>query len=250
MSTEMTGADDIVASKESSINNTDSALSLEPKISIKVAFGKTSHVIPLTGSNLVKDLKLALSELTGIEPSMQKLLFKGVLKDDQTIAEANIKDGSKVMMMASTAKDLLNMATVATTPASPSDFVFAHKTALCTLTEHKKIIDKGKPTDAEKGVCGLHLPIPPRGVSGLLNSRGGKTRLVFRLELDELCISTNDNTQKIPLSSIAKVVCEPIIGHDGYSMMGFQLGPTEKSTYWVYFVPDQFTLHIQQAISW
>ncbi|KAJ1342557.1 hypothetical protein BSLG_002874 [Batrachochytrium salamandrivorans] len=197
-------------------------------ISIKVVFGKAAHPIVISSANLVRDLKVALAEVTGIEPSMQKLLFKGVLRDEQIISETQLKSGSKVMMMASTAKDLLNMTTVASAPVVAAAVSVIPKVTLCSMTEHKKIIAKGKPSDSEKGIRGINLPIPPRGITGLLNSRGGKTRLIFRLELDELSISTNDNTQKVQLSSISKVISEPILEHEGYSIMGFQLGPTEK----------------------
>ena len=35
------------------------------------------------------------------------------------------------------------------------------------------------------------------------------------------------------------VVSEPIEGHEEYSMLALQLGPTEASRYWIYWVPNQ-----------
>nr|KAJ3423175.1 Ubiquitin domain-containing protein ubfd1 [Polyrhizophydium stewartii] len=220
-------------------------------ISFKVAFGKDVHTVSVDRASTVAQLKSTLAALTGVDPPMQRLLFKGVLKDELTIAETSLKEGSKVMMMASSAKDILQVTVAAAmAPAASTVEPTPTRQPLSELTEHKKVISKGKPADAEGGLKGVNLPIPPRGISALLNARGAKTRLTFKLELDELCIATNDHTQKVPLSSIQKVVAEPIAGMEEYYIMGFQLGPTEKSIYWVYFVPAQFAQSIKRAITW
>src|SRR4051812_31985101 len=51
------------------------------------------------------DLKAHLEELTGIPAQGQKIMFKGVLKkeDNKTIADLNITDGQKLIMMGSPA---------------------------------------------------------------------------------------------------------------------------------------------------
>ena len=68
------------------------------------------------------------------------------------------------------------------------------------------------------------------------------------LELDQLIISTNAHTQKVELESIRNFINEPIVGMEGHHIVGFQLGPTEKSIYWVYFVPAQYIKKIRSAI--
>ena len=92
------------------------------------------------------------------------------------------------------------------------------------------------------------MQVPEGGISGLLNGLGDKTRLSFRLELDQLIISTNAHTQKVELESIRNFINEPIVGMEGHHIVGFQLGPTEKSIYWVYFVPAQYIKKIRSAI--
>jgi hypothetical protein len=49
-----------------------------------------------------------LEELTGIPPSLQKLLYKGKksLQDDTAIAAAGIKDGLKLQMLGSTPQEI------------------------------------------------------------------------------------------------------------------------------------------------
>lgn len=53
----------------------------------------------------------------------------------------------------------------------------------------------------------------------MLNKSGGKVRLTFKLELDELWIGTKERTNKIPMSQIRAVVSEPIVGHEQYHIM-------------------------------
>lgn len=149
------------------------------------------------------------------------------------------------------------------------------------------------------------LPTVP--LSGMFNKSGGKVRLTFKLEQDQLWIGTKgrlknpehwqskqlcgdshvflffstERTEKVPMGSIKNVVSEPIEGHEGYHMMvtvliqkyldlkylwwnltvparglilllvplqAFQLGPTEASQYWVYWVPAQFVDAIKDTV--
>lgn len=53
----------------------------------------------------------------------------------------------------------------------------------------------------------------------MLNKNGGKLRLTFKLELDQLWIGTKDRTEKISMNSIKTIVSEPIEGHEEYHIM-------------------------------
>ena len=61
------------------------------------------------------------------------------------------------------------------------------------------------------------LPMQP--LSGMLNKHGGKVRLTFKLELDQVWVGTKERTEKINMSSIQQIVSEPIDGHEGYHMI-------------------------------
>ncbi|KAI8925649.1 hypothetical protein BC831DRAFT_460093 [Entophlyctis helioformis] len=216
----------------------------------KVVHGKTTHSLSMAPSALVADLRARLAAMSGIDPPLLKLLFRGVLKDSQTLAAAGIRDGCKVVMMASTAQDILRVTTAA--PASAASALLAAvntpKEPLSAMPEHKKVIDKGRPADAEVGVRNADQPLPERGLVGLLNAWGAKTRLALRLELDQVWISTNDYSKKIDIPSIRGVVAEPIAGMEEYWLLGLQLGPTAKSLYWLYFVPAQYVRHIRRSL--
>ncbi|KAI9093122.1 ubiquitin domain-containing protein UBFD1 [Phlyctochytrium arcticum] len=219
-----------------------------PTVTFKVVHGKRTYDVTFVTSRCVTDLKQKVEELTGIHANMQKLLFKGILKDDQTLQDANIKDGAKVMLMASKAEDVMKLATAAVTAPLLDAPAARPRTSLSETTEHKKILDKGKPDDAEAGMRGKRLPLPVGGVRSLMNGWGSKTRLTFKPESDEVWIGTNERTQKVGLGSIRGVTSEAIKGHEEYHILAFQLGPTEKSNYYLYWVPAQYVESIKDAI--
>ena len=128
-------------------------------------------------------------------------------------------------------------------------------------------------------------PLPP-SLSGMINKYGTKVRLHFKMELEQLWLGTHgekhlwslsfntllppfqtERTEKIPLGSIRRVVSEAIKGHEEYHIMvcsrqfilnsclaiscplqGVQLGPTEASLYWIYWVPAQYIEAIKEAV--
>lgn len=53
----------------------------------------------------------------------------------------------------------------------------------------------------------------------MLNKAGGKVRLTFKLELDQVWIGTKERTDKIPMNSIKSIVSEPIEGFEQYHVM-------------------------------
>lgn len=61
-----------------------------------------------------------------------------------------------------------------------------------------------------------------------------------------LCIT--ERTQKVQMSSIQSVVSEPITGHEEYHILALQLGPTEQSRYWIYWVPAQYVDAIKDTV--
>ena len=44
--------------------------------------------------------------------------------------------------------------------------------------------------------------MPSYPLSGMVNKSGGKVRLTFKMEMDQLWIGTKERTQKVPLNSI------------------------------------------------
>lgn len=95
---------------------------------------------------------------------------------------------------------------------------------------------------------GARDPLPPHPLSGMLNKHGGKVRLTFKMDVGQLWIGTKERTEKVPLSSIKAVVSEPIEDHDEYHILALQLGPTEASRYYIYWVPANFVDAIKDSV--
>lgn len=50
--------------------------------------------------------------IAGIPDSMQKLMYKGLLQDSQTLSSSGITKGSKIMLVGSTLNDVLAVSSV------------------------------------------------------------------------------------------------------------------------------------------
>lgn len=95
---------------------------------------------------------------------------------------------------------------------------------------HRKVLDKGIPPDVMPGIKGVKVitynsknyltnfcvknqkqhvlifilqePLPPIPLSGMLNKHGGKVRLTFKPEQDQLWVGTKERTEKLAMTSI------------------------------------------------
>ncbi|KAJ3048447.1 Ubiquitin domain-containing protein ubfd1 [Rhizophlyctis rosea] len=200
-----------------------------PQITFKVTHQKQTYDITMADSKTIADLKTKIEEVSGVHVNLQKILYKGMPKDTQTLSEAKITNGVKVMLMASKVEDVIKIASgPAASASSEPKATTTPKQSWSTQTEHAKIIKKGKPDDATPGLKGTKQPLPTNGVTGLLNGRGLKTRLTFKAESAELQIGTNERTQKVPYNSISTVTSQAIEGMEEYHILALQLGPTEK----------------------
>jgi len=168
-----------------------------------------------------------------------------------TLTEWGLKSGSKVILMGSRVKDIIDVQP----PVGNEDSKEEGKTDAVSGPEplskqkpHAKVIEKGVPPDVMPALKNVKAPLPPEPLSGMVNKSGGKVRLTFKLEVDQLWIGTKERTEKVSMSSVRAVVSEPIHGHEEYHMLAIQLGPTEASRYWIYWVPSQYVHAIKRTI--
>jgi hypothetical protein len=77
-------------------------------ISFTVTHRGTAHPLALLPDSTLSHVYARLEELTGVPPSLQKLLYKGkkTLGDDATIQQAGIINGLKVQMLGSTLQEM------------------------------------------------------------------------------------------------------------------------------------------------
>ncbi|KAF7386839.1 hypothetical protein HZH66_011291 [Vespula vulgaris] len=172
----------------------------------------------------------------------------GLAKDDQTLRNLGVTKGAKVMIVGSKLDDVLAVSIPSKQDLADEASSTASKEPLSQQKIHRKVLDKGIPDDVMPGILDSKEPLPEFPISGMLNKSGGKVRLTFKLEQDQLWIGTKERTDKIPMNSIKGVHSEPIHDHPEYHIMGIQLGTTEASRYWIYWVPAQYISAIKDAI--
>ncbi|XP_028134916.1 ubiquitin domain-containing protein UBFD1 [Diabrotica virgifera virgifera] len=217
-------------------------------VEIKVIYNKKKYDITTTSNTTILELKKHLQDLLGVPDAMQKLMYKGLLQDTQTISNSGITKGSKIMLVGSTLNDVLAVSSVTKQDVVELEKATTSKEPLSKQKIHRKVLDKGLPEDVMPGLKNIKEGLPPVPLSGMLNKHGGKVRLTFKLESDQLWLSTKERTEKLPMGSIKSVISEPIEEHDEYHILGLQLGPTEASRYWIYWVPAQYIDAIKDAV--
>jgi len=219
------------------------------KIDFKVVFNKKKFDVSFGSEETVGALKARLQDIIGVPSTMQKVMIKGLAKDEMTLKKLGVTKGSKIMVVGSTLNDVLEVTKKPTTQQlKDEETKAAQKESLCEQKLHKKVLEKGPPDDVMPGIKNSREALPPFPISGMLNKMGGKVRLTFKMELDQVWIGTKERTQKVPLNSIKTIVSEPIEGHEEYSLIALQLGPTEASRYWIYWVPNQYVEAIKEAV--
>lgn len=217
-------------------------------IDVKVIYNKNKYDVSTSANGTVSEFKKQLQGLLGVPDSMQKLMYKGLLQDNKTLSSLGINKGAKIMLVGSTLNDVLAVSSVTKQDVAEQEKASSAKEPLCKQKIHRKVLDKGLPDDVMPGIKDLKESLPSIPLSGMLNKHGGKVRLTFKLEADQLWLSTKERTEKLPMQSIKNVVSESIEGHEEYHIMGLQLGPTEASRYWVYWVPAQYIDAIKDVV--
>uniref|UniRef100_A0A8D0DTR5 Ubiquitin family domain containing 1 n=1 Tax=Salvator merianae TaxID=96440 RepID=A0A8D0DTR5_SALMN len=238
---------DPLDSQPSVSNGGDSEMEKE-LVELKVIWNKNKYDLKFPLDSTGADLKQKIHSLTGLPPAMQKVMFKGLLPEDKTLREIKVINGAKIMVVGSTINDVLAVNTPKDAAQQEVKSEETKKEPLCRQKQHRKVLDKGKPEDVMPSIKGVQERLPTIPLSGMYNKSGGKVRLTFKLEQDQLWIGTKERTEKLPMGSIKNVVSEPIEGHEDYHMMAFQLGPTEASYYWVYWVPTQYVDAIKDTV--
>lgn len=238
-------ADPAAAPAASVSNGEDAGREL---VDLKIVWNKTKHDLKFPLDSTGSELKQKIHSITGLPPAMQKVMYKGLVPEDKTLREMKVTSGAKIMVVGSTINDVLAVNTPKDAAQQDAKAEESKKEPLCRQKQHRKVLDKGKPEDVMPSVKGAQERLPTVPLSGMYNKSGGKVRLTFKLEQDQLWIGTKERTEKLPMGSIKNVVSEPIEGHEDYHMMAFQLGPTEASYYWVYWVPTQYVDAIKDTV--
>nr|XP_034177343.1 ubiquitin domain-containing protein UBFD1-like isoform X1 [Osmia lignaria] len=229
-------------------NSITSENSSQENIDFKVIYNKQRINVNFALDGTVAELKAHLQNIISVPQAMQKVMIKGLAKDEQTLRSLGVTKGAKVMVVGSKLDDVLAVSIPTKQDLSDEAASTTNKEPLSQQKMHRKVLDKGIPEDVMPGILNSKEPLPEFPLAGMLNKSGGKVRLTFKLEQDQLWIGTKERTDKIPMNSIKGVHSEPIHDHPEYHIMAIQLGPTEASRYWIYWVPAQYISAIKDAI--
>lgn len=238
------------SSLKDSTREASSAKAAGPKVTFKVIFMGKKHEVEMPLASTILELKRHLGTVIDVPPSLQKIMIKGLASDSKTLADLGVTRTSKVLVVGSKFDDVvgINMDKPSARGAESTTVTTTKAEPLCTQKLHKKVLDKGPPEDLHPGVKGVKEPLPPHPLSGMLNKSGDKVRLTFKLELDQIWIGTRQRTEKVNMGSIRTIVSEPIEEKEQYHIMGLQLGTTEASRYWIYWVPAQYVDAIKSTV--
>ncbi|AWP19163.1 putative ubiquitin domain-containing protein UBFD1 isoform 2, partial [Scophthalmus maximus] len=77
------------------------------RVDLKIIWNKNKYDLKIPVDSTGATLKEKIHSLTGLPPSMQKVMYKGLLPEDKTLREIKITNGAKIMVVGSTINDVL-----------------------------------------------------------------------------------------------------------------------------------------------
>lgn len=176
--------------QDSNISNGDDTDDEREKVDLKIIWNKNKYDLKIPIDNTGAQLKEKIHSLTGLPPAMQKVMYKGLLPEDKTLREIKVTNGAKIMVVGSTMNDVLAVNTPKEVIQQEVKAEEEKKEPLCRQKQHRKVLDKGKPEDIMPSIKGTKERLPTVPLAGMYNKSGGKVRLTFKLEQDQLWIGT------------------------------------------------------------
>ncbi|XP_033218683.1 ubiquitin domain-containing protein UBFD1-like isoform X2 [Belonocnema kinseyi] len=117
-----------------------------------VIYNKQKININFRIDGTVSELKNYLQNIIAVPQAMQKVMFKGLAKDNQTLRSLGVVKGSKVMIVGSKLDDVLAVSIPTKHDIADDSASAASKEPLSQQTIHRKVLDKGVPEDAMPGI--------------------------------------------------------------------------------------------------
>ncbi|CAL8091924.1 unnamed protein product [Calicophoron daubneyi] len=230
--------------------------SVEHTIHFTVVHNRVKHQFGFPPNTTILEIKKALEPLTQVPVALQKLIYHTVLSDASALQDLHLPSkGAKLMLLGTSQSEADQIRQAEALNAVRGDFVADVVTPepamdWCEQPEHKRVLERfGKPEGAMVGILNTEeMLAPDECLTGLYDKRGRPLRLRVRPDTCELWLATTDVTHKFPLATIHDVISQPIKDHPEYHIMAFQLGPTPKSRYFVYWLPSQYVDSIKTMV--
>lgn len=78
-----------------------------PPVEFTVVHNKDKYVVSMPLSSTILQLKEKLFDMIGVPVKMQKIMIKGLAKDDQTLESLNVSSSSKIMVVGAKLQDIV-----------------------------------------------------------------------------------------------------------------------------------------------
>ncbi|CAH8525154.1 unnamed protein product [Schistosoma rodhaini] len=240
---------------EDKLPETNNIIPQELPISLTVLHNRVKHHLVFQSSTTIAEVKRSLEPLTHVPVDMQKLIFRGILSDNTTLGELSLPGKDVKLMLVGTKPSEAEQVRLSEANNHANEEISDDCRSEVSMdwsdqTEHKQVLERyGKPENAMVGILNTEEILDPNEcLLGLCDKRGQPLRLRIKPDSGELWLATKDVTHKFPLATIHDVVSQPIKGHPEYHIMAFQLGPTPKSRYFVYWLPSQYVESIKTMV--
>lgn len=105
------------------------------------------------------DLKLLIEKETKVAPALQKVVLKGMPKDESTLESLGVTTLTKIMVIGTTLSDVMSMTKPPDKETLVAEDLSMKKDATnwCSVTQHKKIVDKVYNFNSRHLICHLLL---------------------------------------------------------------------------------------------
>ena len=131
----------------------ESEQSSSEQIDFKIVYNKKKYDITFGLDDTVGQLKSHLQDVIGVPSAMQKILIKGLAKDEMSLRKLGVTRGAKVMVVGSTLSDVLEVAKKPTPQQLKEvEEKEVKKESWSQQKQHKKVLEKGVPEDVMPGL--------------------------------------------------------------------------------------------------
>lgn len=78
-----------------------------PSVEFTIIHNKDKYMVSMPLSSTIAQLKNKLVDMIGVPSKMQKIMIKGLAKDDQTLESLNVNSSSKIMVVGAKLQDIV-----------------------------------------------------------------------------------------------------------------------------------------------
>lgn len=93
--------------KDEDAGNSVVAVADSPSVEFSIIHNKDKYVVSMPLVSTIGQLKDKLVDMIGVPSKMQKIMIKGLAKDDQTLESLNVSSSSKIMVVGAKLQDIV-----------------------------------------------------------------------------------------------------------------------------------------------